>query len=395
MKEFTCIVIGGGYAGIHAVKEIKKNWKNEETHHALRLILIDKNPFHLRKVLLFKPAAGTEDIRVPFERLLPEGGEFIQGSVTKIDPGQKRVIYHDAEGKEQSLDYELLVLTAGSVVRRPEPDQGGIALTDLEAAQKIREIWRGNLQKAVAETNDKERRRLMTIAIAGAGISGIETSAELAYGVHEDAKQLGLDPADVQVILVNANKRLFPNGPAKVGQKLQTSLESFGVSVVHESKVLKEQEGILALSNGDKIPVGLCIWTLGLIPNPLLPSIGVAVNSMGYVSVDASYRVQGVKGVYSIGDCARIEDPVSGKTDGKTCKEAIAQAVRLGKIISSDLAGRPAPSHKTYMDFFCFGLGPEQGMVWTRQWGIDLLITGKLGYRLRKYTWDMASMVNR
>ncbi|KAA1182001.1 NAD(P)/FAD-dependent oxidoreductase [Paenibacillus sp. B2(2019)] len=393
MKELTCIVIGGGYAGINAVKAIRKTFKGQASKRTLRLILIDKNPYHFRKVLLFKPAVGDEEITIPLTRLFPEGVEFVQATVTKIESGERRLLCQDAVGNKNSIKYDFLVLAVGSIVRQPDPDLGGIALASLDAAWKIREAWRANIKKAVKEKSSKERQRLMTIAVVGAGISGIETSAELAYFFRDDAVSLGLDPNAVRINLFNANKRLFPEGPAKVGLKLERSLDACGVTTLHGSRVLQEKEGVLTLSNGETMSAGLCVWTLGLLPNPMLQSIGLPITPEGYVIVDASYRVQGAQGVYSIGDCARIVDPASGWVDGKTCKEATAQAARLGKILSADIAGRPAPMHKEFIDFFCFALGPEQGMVWTHQWGLNIIFTGKLGWRIRKFTWDSASLL--
>lgn len=393
MKELRCIVIGGGYAGINAIKAIRKNFKSEASKRTLRLILIDKNPYHFRKVLLFKPAVGDEDITVPFTRLFPAEVEFVQATVTKIKSEEKRLLCRDAEANESSLKYDILVLAVGSVVRQPHSDQGGLALVSLDAAQKIREAWRANLQKAIQEKSTKERQRLMTIAVAGAGISGIETSAEMAYFIREDAVKLGLDPSAVRIKLCNANKRLFPEGSEKAGFKLERSLGACGVTVLHESKVVQEKEGTLTLSNGETMSVGLCVWTFGLLPNPMLQSIGVPITPEEYVIVDASYRVSGADGIYSIGDCARIVDPASGRVDGKTCKEATVQAARLGKILLADILGCPAPSHKRVIDFFCIALGPGQGMVWTQPYGVDIIFTGKLGWRMRKYTWDSASLL--
>lgn len=393
MKELTCIVIGGGYAGIHAVKAIRKKFKSEASKRILRLILIDKNPYHFRKVLLFKPAVGDEDITVPFTRLFPAGVEFVQATVTKIESEERRLLCRDANANESSLKYDFLVLAVGSVVRQPDSDPGGLALISLDAARKIRETWCANLQKAIKEKSTKERQRLMTIAVAGAGISGIETSAEMAYFIREDAVKLGLDPGAVRIKLCNANKRLFPEGSEKARLKLERSLGACGVTVLHESKVVQEKEGMLTLSNGETMSVGLCVWMLGLLPNPMLQSIGVPITPEGYVIVDASYRVPGADGVYSIGDCARIVDSASGRVDGKTCKEATVQAARLGKILLADILGRPAPSHKRVIDFFCIALGPGQGMVWTHLYGGDIIFTGKLGWRIRKYTWDSASLL--
>ena len=74
-------------------------------------------------------------------------------------------------------------------MRRPDPDRGGISLTDQQTAV-IRERWRANLRQAVHETDVRERKRLMSVAVAGAGISGIETSAELALEMQKEALYL-------------------------------------------------------------------------------------------------------------------------------------------------------------------------------------------------------------
>jgi len=125
----------------------------------------------------------------------------------------------------------------------------------------------------------------------------------------------------------------------------------------------------------------------------MLQNIGLPITQEGNVMVDESYRVQGAEGVYSIGDCAQILDPASGRMDGKTCKEAAAQAERLGKVILADCKGLPAPAHKKFTDFFCFALGPERAMIWTRQWGLNFTLTGKLARRIREFTWDSASLI--
>lgn len=393
MNEWTCVVVGGGYAGIHAVKAIRKAFKGAAGGRPLRLVLIDKNPYHVRKVLLFKPAAADEDIRIPFARMFPEGVGFVQATVTAVDPAEKKLRFEGTDGRQGSIGYDMLVMAAGSVVRKPGPEQGGIALASLEAALQIRDAWQANLRKAATESDARERRRLMTIAVAGAGISGIETSAELAYCVRRDARKLGLDPGAVRIQLFNAGRRLFPDGPAKVGEKLQRTIEADGVTVFHDAKVLREEAGTLTLPGGKTMRAGLCVWTLGLLPSPMLRRVGLPLTPDGFVAVDGSYRIQEAPGAYSIGDCARVVDPATGRADGKTCKEATFQAQRLAKVMLADLEGRPAPVHKGFIDFFCFGLGPERGMAWTRKWGVDVMFTGRLGWRIRKFTWDSASLL--
>jgi NADH dehydrogenase len=392
MNDLTCIIIGGGHAGLGALKAIKEETRGMANGQRIRFVLIDKQPGHVRKVMLFRPAAGGEEIMIPWTHYgFSEGVEFMQGTVTSVDSGEKRIRYTDAQGNDARIRYDLLVVAAGSIVRRPDPDQGGIALTDPQAAADIRERWLANLRQAAGETNPKERKRLMTVAVAGAGNSGIETSAELALAMQKEASALGLNSSDISVYLLNAQERLFPEGPEKAGRKLDQILSDCGVTVLHNRKAMREQAGVLTLSNSDRLPVGLCIWTIGLIPNPALRSMGLPLTSEGQVLVDECYRVQGMSGVYSIGDCARIVDPSTGKADQMTCKEAGPQALRLGKIVMADLEGRSAPVHKSFLDTFGFGLGQNRGLIWVRKWGLDIIITGKLAWKVKKLGWDFAS----
>jgi len=395
MNDLTCVIIGGGYAGLQALKVIKEKTRGVANGRRIRFVLIDKQPGHLRKLRMFRPTVVEEEIMIPWTRLSLKDFEFVQGTVVSVDSGEKRIRYTDAQGNDARMHYDLLVVAVGSIVRRPDPDQGGIALTDPKAAADIREHWRANLRKAADETNTEERKRLMTIAVAGAGISGIETSAELALAMRKEAMALGMNPSDASIYLLNAQKRLLPEVSEKFRRKLDQQLIECGVTVLHNRKALREEAGAVTLSNGDCLAVGLCIWTLGLIPNPGLRGMGLPLTPDGKVLVDECYRVQGMLNVYSIGDCARIVDPIDGRATQMTCFEAGEQGLRLGKIVAADLEGRPAPSHhsaKSNMDAFTIALG-QKGVFWIRTWGLDMVMTGKIPGRIKRLVEDTASML--
>lgn len=393
MSDLTCIIIGGGHAGLAALKAIKETTRGMANGRRIRFVLFDKQPGHVRKILLFRPAAGGEEIVVPWTHYeFSEGVEFVHGTVTSVESREKQIRYEDVQGKDARMQYDLLVVAVGSVVRQPSPEQGGISLTDLQTAAVIRERWRANLRQAVREKNPKERKRLMTVVVTGAGISGIETSSELALEMQKEASSLGLSPSDISVYLVSGQERLFMEGPKKVGRKLDQILSECGVTVVYNRKVMREDAGVVTLDNGDRLSVGLCIWTIGLIPNPALRTMGLPLTPDGQVLVDESYRVQGAPGVYSIGDCARIVDPKTGKAALMRCAELALQDDRLGKIMLADLEGRPAPVHKSApIDLYCIGLGKNRGLVWGRKWGLSMIVTGKPAWKFRNVAWDAGS----
>lgn len=391
----TCVIIGGGYAGLQALKQIQSTTQCLTNGRRIRFILIDKQPGHLRKLRLFRLTAAEEEIIIPWNRLVLNGFEFVQGTVTFVDREEQQLRYTDVQGNDARLHYDLLVVAVGSIVRQPDPDQGGIALTDPQAAADIRERWRSNMRKAAVETNTEERKRLMSIAVAGAGISGIETSAELALAMRKEATALGLSPSDVSVYLLNAQERLLPEVSEIFRQKLDQQLIKCGVTVLHNRKALREDAGTVDLGNGDCLAVGLCIWTVGLIPNPVLRGMGLPLTPDGKIMVDECYRVQGMSNVYSIGDCAGIVDPKDDRATQMTCFEAGEQGLRLGKIVMADLEGRPAPIHhsaKSNMDAFTIALG-QQGVFWIRTWGLDMVMTGKIPGRIKKLVEDTTSML--
>lgn len=391
MKQLTCVIIGGGHAGIQALKVLQGTFRKKRNGLRVRFVLIDKQPAHVRKVLLFRPAVGEENICVPWSQWAADGTAFVQGTVTSVDGGDKRIRYTDAQGSEVVLNYDLLVVAVGSVLRKPDPEQGGIALCDLASASDIRDRWRANLMKAASESDPRERKRLMSVAVAGAGISGIETGAELSHAMRREAPDHGLNPDDVTVWLLNAQDRLFPEGSARAAHKLEQMLPAIGVRVLHQRKAVREEAGEVILDNDERLRAGLCVWMIGLMPSPSLRDMGLPLTEDGRVRVDECYRISGVPGAYSIGDCAAVYDPATGASDRMTCKEAGMQAIRLGKIITADLEGRPAPSHQTMMDFYCIGLGPGHGLMWARKWGLEIIMTGKLAWNMKKIAWEYAS----
>ncbi|WP_042149482.1 NAD(P)/FAD-dependent oxidoreductase [Paucisalibacillus sp. EB02] len=389
MNKITCVVIGGGYAGIHAIKSIQKNVGRKKS---LRIILIDPNPYHIRKVLLFKPVVGKEGIKIPWKRIFPSGVEIIQGSVTSINKEEKTIIFQNGKGEEK-LIFNTVVIAVGSSFHRDNSNNGGITLSSPDNAEYIYKKWNENLKHALNATSPDEKEKLMTVTIIGAGISGIETSAALAEQMKNTAEDIGLNPKKINVFLINSKKSLFMEGPTKLGEKLEDRLFQLGVKVLHDTRAKQEIDGIVELDCGQQIPSGLCIWTTGLVPNPILSTWNIPLTTDGRIFVDNSYRVVEMEGMYSIGDCARIVDPRTGKEDQMTCKEATIQARRLGRIMKADILYKRTPVHKTPLTTYCFGLGEKQGLVWVNLPKVNIYLSGKIGYWIRKITWDIASLV--
>lgn len=391
MEETTYVVLGGGYAGLHALKAIRKAW-DKEGKGVLKLILIDKNDYHLRKVLLFKPAANEERITIPFSELLEQDVQLRCGEVIAVNADRRHVAIRTADGYDEKIRFDRLVIALGSTIRRPAAECGGYPLTSLDDAYAIRKAWRANMQRAAGERSPHVRKQLLTVVIAGAGISGIETAGELVHYMGKEAQQLGIAANELEIILCNAHDRLLGQISGKLSRRLEEELRKLGVRVLHNSAVVQVEGGAVELVNGKRVEAGLCLWTTGLQPNPLLQQLKLPLTAEGKLMVDASYRLQGHSSIYAIGDCAHIVDPKTGACDGNTCREAIAQAARLAKVLLADQHAQPAPVHEPALTAFCVSLGPGQAIVWFNKWELDMILSGKLSWRIRQYTWDSASL---
>lgn len=393
----TIVIVGGGYAGIHTARAVRE--ESGRLGAPVRIVLLDQYPFHQKKVRLVQAAAQPIPLRVPWDRLFAPGEdiEFVQGRFVGLDASARSIRYAapEAEGAaERTLAYDRLVLALGSVVRGAPAGAAGVALRDEAHAERIRLRVEANVAAAAAEPDPRRRAAMLSVVVAGGGTSGVETAAELAKALPLRAAAFGLPAELPQVTLVTGGDRLVPLMSEAAARRLEAHLHRAGVRVMRGVRVaLDEGDGSALLSDGRRIPAGLVVWTVGVDPNPAAAALGFPCDESGRLLTDGSYRVRsGCGTIYAIGDNARVVDAVSGIADGMTCREAIAQAHRLGRTLLADLTGRPAEPHRAATRRqSCLGLGGGEGFAWIRRWGIDITIGGKLGGKVREYTWNIAS----
>ncbi|MBF3188386.1 FAD-dependent oxidoreductase, partial [Pseudomonas aeruginosa] len=97
------------------------------------------------------------------------------GSAQRIDVAGKWVEYRDAEGTLAQLDYDRLVLAAGSGVWRPASVVGIDAAFDVDQLEDALRL-EAHLH-ALRDLPDSPARN--TVVVAGGGFTGIETATEM------------------------------------------------------------------------------------------------------------------------------------------------------------------------------------------------------------------------
>lgn len=380
IKLKTIVIIGGGYAGINLIAALKK-----ELNKKIRVILVDKNDYHFKKVKLFKGIVNEDisKLSIPLKQYC-ENIHFIHGEVIGINHDAQTINITGEDGTIHRQGYDQLVLALGSVLRDVGPDRGGVPLVNLENARDIRK----KLIKIAVSPKSNIR-----LAIAGSGITGIETAAEVNSWLKDVTEKRGISK-NIELVLINASQRLLEEAPVKVSSRLESRLKEHGIQILHNAKAEKFVDGEVCFTDGSKLDVDFCIWTVGLKPHPSLSALDVPLTEDGKIKVDPWYRLVGSENIYGIGDCVHAVDPNCSMAAAMSCKEAISQAKRLAKILKAHMEGDAAPAHQNHPDFFSIGLGPDDGFVWAHKWGMDVVFCGKPASKIREYTWELASKMN-
>ena len=104
------IVVGGGFAGLAAVKALK--------HAPVRILLIDRRNHHVFQPLLYQVATAVlppEDIAAPIREVVRRQSNttVAMAEVIGVDPERRQVLAHAPDGGEASFPYDYLVLATG------------------------------------------------------------------------------------------------------------------------------------------------------------------------------------------------------------------------------------------------------------------------------------------
>src|SRR5690606_2074835 len=102
----------------------------------------------------------------------------------------------------------------------------------------------------------------ISVAIVGAGATGVELAAELHHAARELAAY-GLDsirPENMRITLIEAGPRVLPALPERISQPVHRSLEQLGVTVLTNTAVSEVTAEHLRARDGRIIPASLKVW---------------------------------------------------------------------------------------------------------------------------------------
>ncbi len=300
------VVIGGGYAGVLTAKKLAKKFKKDA---GTSVTIIDKNPFHTMLTELHEVAAGRveeDSIRISFRKIFAgRKVQFIQDFVKSVDFTKKTVV-----GRNGSYEYDYLVMAAGSrptYFGIPGAKEHSLSLWSYEDSIKLREHILERFRQAASETDEFEKRRLLTFHVVGAGLTGVEMAGELAEYVPILCDRFELDRKEVSLFNVDLLPRVVPTLPEKLSVKIQRRLEKMGVGMLLNTRVVEIGADYIDLSHEEKSSrhaTGTVIWVGGIECACVTTKAGetAACDRRGRLNTDKYLRCTDNESFYVAGD---------------------------------------------------------------------------------------------
>lgn len=343
MSKPRIVIIGGGFAGINVARRIK--------NPDVDVLLLDKKNHHLFQPLLYQVASAAlspADIAFPLRELLKNHSNttVLMGEVIKIDKTAKKIYLSDAE-----FSYDYLVIATGarhSYFGQDQWEPFAPGLKTLVDALNIRENILLSFEKAERLNNAAEAEKYLNFVVIGGGPTGVEMAgaiAEIAYGTL--CKNFrNIRPEQSKIFLIEAAPRILPPYPPSLSARAQKDLESMGVTVLINTKVVEVvKEGVR--TDQSFIKAHNIIWAAGNQASPLLKELEVPLDRQGRVLVDKDLSVPNHPEIFVIGDAACSMNN-KGIPIPAVATAAIQQGAYLGKILNKQI---PKEKRKTFKYF--------------------------------------------
>jgi NADH dehydrogenase len=340
------LIVGGGYVGFYTAYHLQKKLRRGEA----RITVVDPQPNMTYQPFLPEAAAGAIEPRhvvVPLRRVL-RGCQVLSGRVTAIDHAAKVASVKPLEGNSVELEYDQLVMAAGSIARTlpiPGLAEQGIGFRTVGEAIFLRNHVISRLDLA-ATTEDKARKdRALTFVFIGGGYAGVEAFSELEDMARSALRYYPeLTPSDMRWVLIEAADRILPEVSKSMALYTVERLLERKMDIRLGTRVESMVDGHVVLTDGTEFDAETIVWTAGIKASPLAAlAKGLPVDEKGRIVCSPDLRVKDVAGAWSAGDVAAVPD-LSKKDDpdalcGPSAQHAVRQAKRLAQNITATLRG--------------------------------------------------------
>jgi NADH:quinone reductase (non-electrogenic) len=337
------LVLGGGFGGIGAAKELRKS--------EVDVVLVDAHDYHTFQPLLYQVATGLLDqpaVGHPIRDLFHKQDNIRvhQDRVTGIDLDAREVRFSELEPEH----YDYLVLALGAEVNYFGVEgaaEHAFPLYTLADAVRLKdhvlERW-----EAADRKPELVEDGALNMVVVGGGPTGVETAgamAELYRGVfRHDYPDVA--PEQARLVLVEASPEIFAMFKPEIRSYTQDALAERGVEVLTGEVVESVSPERVTLKSGTVLPAHTLVWGAGLQGNELVRSLGIELARGNRLAVDEELRLPEHPEVYVVGDVAAITDAKTGQVLPQLGSVALQSGEHAGETIANRVAGKETKPFK-------------------------------------------------
>lgn len=146
------------------------------------------------------------------------------------------------------------------------------------------------------------------IVVVGAGLSGVEIAAEMAYNSKKFFKRGNFSCDNMKISIISSSDTILPGLTPQLIRISHDRLKELGINIITNTKLQKCEEGFAHLSNGTKINYSFLIFTGGIEANKITEELNVSKNRKGQIIVNEFMQSDKDDHVFAIGDAAEIKN---------------------------------------------------------------------------------------
>jgi NADH dehydrogenase len=357
------LVIGGGFAGFWAAVAARR-----VAGSRAEVSLVSREPVLEIRPRLYEARPETLAVALlPLLRKVDVG--FVRGDAIGLDAAAKTVTL--AAGDR--LAYDRLVIATGSRMRRP-PVPGAEAAFSVDTQADAIALDR-RLAEIVRDI------AAPTIAVVGAGFTGIELALELrdrltAHGADGAAERL-------RIVLIDRAETIGPElGPGPRPQ-IEAALAAAGVELCLGATVQALAADRVSFAGGSVLAADAVVLATGMTAAPFAGEVPGARDALGRVIVDATLRAPAAPEIFVAGDAAAA-DTGDGHPTLQSCQHAGQLGRVAGENAARDLVGLPPLSYTQLRYVTCLDLG-RSGAVISQGWERRVEKTGQEGKAVKRW----------
>ncbi|VXB28510.1 respiratory NADH dehydrogenase 2/cupric reductase [Pseudomonas sp. 8AS] len=356
------VIVGGGAGGLELATRLGRTLGRRGQ---ASITLVDANLTHIWKPLLHEVASGSlnssEDELNYVAQAKWNHFQFQLGRMSGLDRARRSIRLAatlDEHGAEllaaRELGYDSLVIAVGSTTNdfgTPGATEHCIFLDTREQAERFhRQLLSHYLRAHAGKTDDGQ----ISVAIVGAGATGVELAAELHHAAHELAAYglNNIQPQNMRITLIEAGPRVLPALPERISQPVHQTLEKLGVTVLTNSAVSQVSEQALLVAQGIEVQASLKVWAAGIRAPAFLKELdGLECNRINQLLVRPSLQTTLDDNIFAFGDCAACPLGDGGERSvPPRAQAAHQQASLLAKSLRLRLQGKPLAAFR-YQDY--------------------------------------------